>query len=94
VKAVTSGDIITVPDIARDARFDPRWQQLCLDHGLRSLQSRPVFLRDGKAFATFVLAFREPREESTWSATLMSFAADAAGIAIQSDMDRRNMAAE
>src|SRR4051812_3400329 len=48
VKAVTSGDVITVPDIANDTRFDPRWRKLCLDHGLGALQSRPVYLRDGK----------------------------------------------
>jgi len=94
VQAVTSGDVITVADIARDTRFDPRWQRLCLDHGLRSLQSRPVFLRDSKPYATFVLAYREPREESAWNATLMTFAADAAGLAIQEDLDRHNLAAE
>jgi GAF domain-containing protein len=94
VKAVTSGEVITVSDIARDGRFDPRWQKLCLDHGLRSLQSRPVMVRDRKPYATFVLAFREPREETAWNATLMTFAADAAGLAIQDDLDRRNVAAE
>lgn len=94
VKAVTSGEIITVPDIANDTRFDPAWRKLCVDHGLRSLQSRPVYLRDGKPYATFVLAFRGPREETAWSATLMSFAADAAGHAIQAELDRSNMAAE
>jgi GAF domain-containing protein len=94
VKAVTSGDVITVSDIERDTRFDPRWQQLCLSHGLRSLQSRPVLLRDGKPYATFVLAFQEPREETAWNVTLMTFAADAAGLALQEDLDRRNIAAE
>src|SRR5687768_12473 len=28
VKAVTSGEIITVVDIGNDTRFDPRWQKL------------------------------------------------------------------
>jgi hypothetical protein len=41
-----------------------------------------------------VLAFREPREETAWNATLMSFAADAAGLAIQSELNRTNIAAE
>ena len=54
------GEIITCPDLEKETRFDPRWQRLCLDHDLRSLQSRPVYLRDGKPFATFVLAYREP----------------------------------
>jgi hypothetical protein len=94
VKAVASGETITCTDIARENRFDARWQQLCLGHGLRSLQSRPVYLRDGKPYATFVLAYRQPREETDWDAALMSFAADAAGHVIQSDLDRVNIAAE
>ena len=94
VQAVSRGEIITSPDIARETRFDPRWQRLCLDHGLRSLQSRPVYLRDGKPFGTFVLAYREPREETEWNAALMTFAADAPGLAIQSELDRMNLAAE
>jgi GAF domain-containing protein len=94
VRAVVSGEIITCPDIEHETRFDPRWRQHCLDHGIRSLQSRPVLLRDGKPFATFVLAYREPRPESDWSIALMAFAADAAGIAIQAEVDRANLAAE
>jgi GAF domain-containing protein len=94
VRAVATGEIITVPDIEREQRFDPRWQKLCLDHGLRSLQSRPVFLRDGKPYASFVLAYREPHQETDWNVALMTFAADAAGHAIQSDLDRGRLAAE
>jgi GAF domain-containing protein len=94
VKAVASGEIITCADIAKERRFDPRWQRLCLDHGIRSLQSRPVYLRGHKPYATFVLAYRQPREETSWDVALMKFAADAAGLIIQSDLDRANMAAE
>src|SRR5436853_4686259 len=46
VKAVASGAAITCTDIAQEKRFDARWQRLCLDHGIRSLQSHPVYLRD------------------------------------------------
>jgi|SRR5690349_13331465 GAF domain-containing protein len=94
VKAVASGQVITCPDIAKETRFDPQWQRLCLEHGLRSLQSRPVYLRDQKPYATFVLAYRQPREETDWNVALMTFAADAAGLIIQSDLDRTNIAAE
>lgn len=94
VKAVAHGEIITSPDIAKEMRFDPRWQRLCLDHGIRSLQSRPVYLREGKPYATFVLAYREVREETGWDVALMKFSADAAGLIIQSDLDRTNIAAE
>jgi len=94
VRAVATGEIITCPDIENATDFDPSWRALCLDHGLRSLQSRPVFLRDGKPFASFVLAFREPRPETDWNVALMTFAADAAGLALQDDLDRLNIAAE
>lgn len=94
VQALVSGNIITCSDIEREKRFDPRWRDHCLAHGIRSLQSRPIFLRDGKPFATFVLAYCEPRPESDWSAALMAFAADAAGLAIQAEFDRASLAAE
>ena len=94
MRAVAHGEIITCPDIAEEKRFDPQWQRLCLDHGIRSLQSRPVYLRGGMPYATFVLAYRQPREETAWDVALMTFAADAAGLIIQSALDRTNIAAE
>jgi hypothetical protein len=45
VKAISVGRPITCPD--SDRLFDPRWRQVCLDHGLRAIQSRPIFV-DGK----------------------------------------------
>jgi GAF domain-containing protein len=94
VRAVAHGEIITCSDIAEEKRFDPQWQRLCLDHGIRSLQSRPVYLRGRMPYATFVLAYRQPREETDWDVALMTFAADAAGLMIQSALDRTNIAAE
>ncbi len=94
VRAVAQGEIITCPNIAEERRFDPQWQRLSLDNGIHSLQSRPVYLRDGKPFGTFVLAYRQPRTETDWDVALMKFAADAAGLIIQSDFDRINVAAE
>jgi GAF domain-containing protein len=94
VRAVARGEIITCPDITKEKRFDPRWKRLNLDHGLRSLQSRPVYLRERKPYGTFVLAYREAREETNWDVALMKFAADAAGLIIQSDLDRIDIAAE
>ena len=94
VRAVAHGEIITCPDIAQEKRFDPQWQRLCLDYGIRSLQSRPVCLRGGVPYATFVLAYRRARDETAWDVALMTFAADAAGLIIQSALDRTNIAAE
>jgi hypothetical protein len=42
---------------------------------------------DRKPYCTFVLAYREPRKETNWDVALMTFAADAAGLIIQSDLD-------
>ena len=87
VKAISVGRPITCPDIESDRLFDPRWRQVCLDHGLRAIQSRPIFV-DGKPRGTFVLAFREPKSESDWDVALMTFAADAASSAL-SNIARR-----
>jgi GAF domain-containing protein len=83
VKAISSGTPITCPDIEHDRLFDPRWRQVCLAHGLRAIQSRPIYV-DGKPRGTFVLAFRQPKPESEWDAALMTFAADAASKTLSS----------
>jgi GAF domain len=77
VKAIARGQPITCPDIENDKLFDPRWREVCLAHGLKAIQSRPVYV-NGKPRGTFVLAFREARAEQEWDVALMSFAADAA----------------
>jgi GAF domain-containing protein len=81
VKAISTGRPITCPDIQTDSLFDPRWRQVCLDHGLRAIQSRPIYV-GSKPRGTFVLAFREPKSESEWDVALMTFAADAASKAL------------
>jgi GAF domain-containing protein len=81
VKAIARGEAITCPDIENDTLFDSRWRKVCLDHGLKAIQSRPVYV-DGKPRGTFVLAYRQPKPESEWDAALMTFAADAASQAL------------
>jgi len=78
VKAIAWGKAIICPDIEADTVFDPQWRKVCLDFGLKSVQSRPVYV-NGKPRGTFVLAYRDARPESDWDAALMTFAADAAG---------------
>lgn len=78
VKAISQGKTITCPDVANDRLFDPLWRQVCLQHGIGAIQSRPFYV-DGRPKGTFVLAYRAPKPESEWDATLMAFAADAAG---------------
>src|SRR3954471_5555328 len=77
VKAIARGQPITCPDIENDKLFAPRWREVCWAHGLKAIQSRPVYV-NGKPRGTFVLAFRQPRAEQDWDVALMSFAADAA----------------
>jgi len=84
VKAIARGEPITCPDIANDTLFDPRWRNVCLQHGLRAIQSRPVYVK-GAPRGTFVLAFREARPEQDWDVALMSFAADAASQVLSGD---------
>lgn len=81
VKAIASGRTITCPDIQGDDVFDARWRKVCLDYGLKSIQSRPVYV-NGKARGTFVLAYKTPKPESDWDIALMTFAADAATEAL------------
>ena len=81
VKAIANGQTITCADIETDRMFDERWRKVCLDYGLKAIQSRPVYVK-GKARGTFVLAYRQPRPESEWDVALMTFAADAASEAL------------
>ena len=81
VKAIARGETITCPDIQNDTLFDARWRKVCLDHGLKSIQSRPVYVA-GQPRGTFVLAYRNAKPESEWDDALMKFAADAASEAL------------
>ena len=77
VKAIATGETITCPDVECDQLFDGRWRQVCLEYGLKAVQSRPVYVA-GKARGTFVLAYRSAKPENEWNAVLMTFAANAA----------------
>src|SRR6185503_14887757 len=44
VKAIACGQTITCPDIEADRQFDEKWRSVCLGYGLRSIQSRPVYV--------------------------------------------------
>lgn len=81
VKAIATGKTITCPDVECDQLFDGRWRQVCLQYGLKAVQSRPVYVGE-KARGTFVLAYRAAKPENEWNAALMTFAADAASKAL------------
>ena len=63
VKASALGQVITCPDVESDTSFDPVWRHVCLEHGLRAVQSRPILV-EGKPRGTFVIAYRQPKPES------------------------------
>ena len=82
VKSVMTGHGVTCPDIAADNEFDAGWRKLCLDSGLRSLQSVPIFGAGGKTIGTFVLCYAEPSHESRFDKELMAVGARLAGLVL------------
>jgi hypothetical protein len=86
--AAMDGDvIITCHDMASEARFDERFVATCVQHGVLSLQSRPVYGRDGKPIGTFVMTFTEPRVATDFNVAVMDFAAEAVSALLQRDLD-------
>ena len=59
--AVFQGSTVVSEDIATDKRFQGGWKALSLDHGIVSIQSRPVFTEQGTALGTIVIGFTRPR---------------------------------
>ncbi|CCD91452.1 hypothetical protein BRAO375_1550003 [Bradyrhizobium sp. ORS 375] len=86
--AMDGNTVITSHDVSRDARFSEFFVDLCLRHGVRSLQSRPVYGRERKPIGTFVLGYAEPRATADFDGALMEFAADAVGTLLQQELDR------
>ena len=82
------GQVITCPDVESDTSFDPVWRKVCLEHGLKAVQSRPIIVA-GKPRGTFVIAYRQPKPESDWDVALMQFAASAAGEAMEASKETR-----
>lgn len=85
--AMDGNTVITSHDLTTESRFDERFIQLCIAHGIRSLQSRPVYGRDEKPIGTFVMGYAEPREARDFDAALLAFAADAVGALLQAQLD-------
>ncbi len=83
VRAITTATTITCVDLASDEFFDPSWRNHCLHHGVRAMQSRPIYLCRPLPYGTFVLAFRERRPKICWDMALMDLAADGVSSAMQ-----------
>lgn len=80
--AIYEGTIVTSLDIETDARFLDVWRRLNLDHGTRSIQSRPVFSAGGVSLGTFVLGFGERRVFGAEEEEVAATGAQLAGIAL------------
>jgi hypothetical protein len=57
-QAICEGRAITCSNIATETDFDPSWRAACVEFGLRSVQSAPVFGFNGRPLGTFVTASR------------------------------------
>ena len=60
-QAICEGRIITCSNIATEINFNPTWRAACMQFGLRSVQSAPVFGFDGRPLGTFVTASHQSR---------------------------------
>jgi len=88
--AAMDGDtVITVHDLALESRFSQLFVLTCLDHGIKSLRSRPVYGHERKPIGTFVMGYGEPSESQRFDAPFLVFAADAVGALLQRELDAR-----
>jgi hypothetical protein len=60
-QAICEGRIITCSNIATESNFNPTWRAACMQFGLRSVQSAPVFGFDARPLGTFVTASHRSR---------------------------------
>ncbi len=88
--AMDGSTVITVHDLTLESRFSEPFIQTCLNHGVMSLQSRPVYGRDGKPIGTFVMGYGEPSEDQRFDAPFMEFAADAVAALLQRELDKES----
>ncbi len=83
--AMDGKTIITSHDLSKDSRFSNFFIEACLKHGIRSLQSRPVYGREGQPIGTFVMGYAEPSDDQRFDAPFMEFAADAVGALLREE---------
>src|SRR5262245_5834832 len=60
-QAISEGRIATCSNIATEINFKPTWRAACMQFGLRSVQSAPVFGFDGRPLGTFVMGSHQSR---------------------------------
>ncbi|WP_109486381.1 GAF domain-containing protein [Occallatibacter savannae] len=86
--AMDGKEVITSHDLTHESRFSEAFIATCLEHGIKSLQSRPVYGRDQQPIGTFVMGYGEPSEDQRFAAPYMEFAADAVAALLQEELDK------
>jgi two-component system CheB/CheR fusion protein len=83
--AMHTGEAVMCADIERSNLLSQPCKELCAAHGIKACYSQPIFGRDAKAVASFVLCFSEARAPDEWERRIAEFGAHIAGIAIERD---------
>jgi formate hydrogenlyase transcriptional activator len=82
------------PVYVNDILADPIWddyRDLMQPFGIRSVWSRPLFARDGKALGTFAMLYREVRSPSPIDIEIIENASHITGIAIERHINEEKL---
>ena len=70
VQSIRTGQNVVSNDILGDMRFDGKWRELCLTHGIKSLRSTPMGV-SGRVEGTFVIGYLDTSFDSRWNDDVM-----------------------
>jgi hypothetical protein len=78
VQSIRTGLSVVSNDILGDMRFDGKWREICLKHGIKSLRSTPLKTAR-RVEGTFVIGYLETSNDTRWTGDVMDeFAAHGA----------------
>ena len=80
--------VFTCHDMTKETRFHEDFVQLCVGHGIHSLQSWPVFGRSNAPIGTFVMAHTKFRPDPAFDPALIADAVGIAGEILQRERDQ------
>jgi formate hydrogenlyase transcriptional activator len=86
--AVYRKEPVYVSDILTDPLWDD-YRHLMAPYEIRSVWSRPLFTKEGKALGTFAILYREPRDPGVTDMQLIEDASYITGIAIERHMNEQ-----
>ena len=70
VQSIRTGLSVVSNDILGDMRFDGKWRDICLRHGVKSLRSTPL-KTPSRVEGTFVIGYFETSNDSRWDDDVM-----------------------